>query len=636
MLKNFQMDDVFFNQHVRLVKDVVIPYQEKVLKDEADVSEKSRAINNFELAAEKIETGACHQEFYGMVFQDSDVAKWLEAAAYSLNLFPDLELEERCDAIIALIGRAQWKDGYLNTYFTVKEPEKRWTNLEEAHELYCAGHMMEAAAAYYKVTGKSNLLDIMKRMADHMYQHFIVEKAEGFPGHPEVELGLIRLYEATSNENYKTLAMHFVDNRGVDSSYYEKEKKRTDWSVWGGRNTPNLEYSQAHAPVREQNKAVGHAVRAVYLYSGMADVARYTKDPTLINACKTLWNSIVNQRMYITGSIGSAYEGEAFTKDYHLPNDTAYAETCAAIGLIYFARRMLELNPSSEYADIMEKALYNTVLPGMSLDGTKFFYVNPLEVIPGISGESITHRHARPVRPDWFACACCPPNVARLLPSIGRYAWGQTETTVYSHLFVGGTIDLAPSIGGKIVLQSSLPYEGAVEYRFLPDEKEMFVNLAIRKPYWSDLMNISLNGKVIDGQLEQGYIYIPRTYSSEDVLKITFDMDIKTVFAHTKINANSQKMAIQRGPLIYCAEGIDNEEHVLSLSIKKDSKKTVLSSDLFGGTKIIQLEGVRKESSTDLYSFTQPKEIDTQITLIPYFLWSNRGLNEMRIWMPYI
>ncbi|HEX3020914.1 MAG TPA: beta-L-arabinofuranosidase domain-containing protein, partial [Lachnospiraceae bacterium] len=414
LLKNFTVSDNFLGRYERLVNDVVIPYQEKVLNDEIEDAEKSHAIENFRAAAKMIATGKCDEEFYGMVFQDSDVAKWLEAAAYTLLKYPDQELEKRCDEVIDLIGQAQHEDGYLNTYFTVKEPDKRWTNLQEAHELYCAGHMMEAAVAYAESTGKTKLLSIMSNMADHMYQRFFKEGVPGYSGHPEVELALMRLYRCTRNEKYKELAEHFINVRGVDSDYFSKERQKNKWTVWGS-DPSNKEYTQSHAPVREQVKAVGHAVRAVYLYTGMADVASETKDQVLANACETLWENITESRMYVTGAIGSAYEGEAFTKDYHLPNDTAYAETCASIGLIFFSRKMLDLNKNGKYADVMERALYNCVLAGMQLDGERFFYVNPLEVIPGISGESVTHHHALPQRPKWFACACCPPNVARLL-----------------------------------------------------------------------------------------------------------------------------------------------------------------------------------------------------------------------------
>ena len=445
LVKKFKVNDGFFGRYEKLVKDVVLPYQEKALNDQIEGADKSHCIENFRMAAEKLKTGKCNGEFYGMVFQDSDVAKWLEGAAYSLAQYPDAELERRCDEIIDLIGEAQQEDGYLNTYFTVKAPDKRWTNLQEAHELYCAGHMMEAAVAYAECTGKIKLLNIMCGMADHIYKHFIEEGAEGYSGHPEVELALLRLYRCTKNEKYKELALHFINVRGVDSDYFRKEKERRKWTVWNA-DPEDKEYTQCGAPVREQTKATGHAVRAVYLYTGMADAAMETGDTALAEACKTLWNNITQCRMYVTGGIGSAYEGEAFTRDYHLPNDTAYAETCAAIGLIFFANRMLYLERDRKYADAMERALYNCVLAGMQLDGTRFFYVNPLETLPGISGEAKTHRHALPVRPKWFACACCPPNVARTLSSISEYAWHMTRDALFSNLYIDGTLDLTENI----------------------------------------------------------------------------------------------------------------------------------------------------------------------------------------------
>jgi uncharacterized protein len=367
-MKYFSVGDSFFGGYEKLIKEVVIPYQEKVLRDEIPGVEKSHAIENFHAAAKILKGETCEEEFYGMVFQDSDVAKWLEAVAYSLVKYPDKELEKRADEVINLIESAQHDDGYLNTYFTVKEQGKRWTNLEEAHELYCAGHMMEAAVAYAQSTGKTKLLNIMSRMADHIYSHFIEEKAKGYPGHPEIELALMRLYEHTRNVKYQELAKHFIDVRGVDHQYFAKESKNRGWTVWGSSGS-NPEYTQSHAPVREQTKAVGHAVRAVYLYTGMADIAINTKEESLKDACKVLWDNIVNCKMYVTGAIGTAYEGEAFTKDYHLPNDTVYGETCASIGLIFFARKMLELEMNSKYADVMERALYNSVLAGMQLDG---------------------------------------------------------------------------------------------------------------------------------------------------------------------------------------------------------------------------------------------------------------------------
>ena len=635
LVKKFEVNEGFWERYEKLVKDVVLPYQEKALNDQIEGAEKSHCIENFRMAAEKIKNGKCDGDFYGMVFQDSDVAKWLEGAAYSLAQYPDKELEKRCDEIIELIGEAQQKDGYLNTYFTVKEPEKRWTNLQEAHELYCAGHMIEAAVAYAECTGKSRLLEIMCGMADHIYKHFIEEGAEGYPGHPEIELALMRLFRCTKEEKYKELALHFINVRGVDSDYFIKEKEKAGWTVW--RNDPqNKEYEQNYAPVREQDKAVGHAVRAVYLYTGMADAAMETGDTTLKEACKTLWNNITQARMYVTGAIGSAYEGEAFTKDYHLPNDTAYAETCAAIGLIFFSNKMLYLERNGKYADVMERALYNCVLAGMQLDGKRFFYVNPLEVLPGISGEAQTHKHALPVRPKWFTCACCPPNVARLLSSVAEYAWHMIPGTLFSNLYVDGTLDLTESLGGKITLETDYPYDNVITYRFAPVKETMSVPLAIRIPGWTKQVKICLNGKELDCRIKDGYAYLHEEFTAEDKLTVEFEMSIRKVYASNKVAADTRKVALQRGPLIYCAEGVDNENDILSVSLKEDGKVEISNylSDKLCGIREIYAEGYREALQEELYSFEKPAREACTVTLIPYYTWGNRGLNQMRVWIP--
>lgn len=635
LVRKFEVTDGFWGRYETLVKDVVLPYQENALNDRIEGAEKSHCIENFRMAAEKLRTGKCDGEFYGMVFQDSDVAKWLEGAAYSLAQNPDAELESRCDEIIELIGQAQQADGYLNTYFTVKEPDKRWTNLHEAHELYCAGHMIEAAVAYAECTGKSKLLDIMCGMADHIYQHFIEEGAEGYPGHPEIELALMRLFRCTKEEKYKELALHFINVRGVNSDYYKQEKERDPWTVWGS-NPDDKEYAQNTEPVRMQRKAVGHAVRAVYLYTGMADAAMETGDADLAEACKTLWNNITQCRMYVTGAIGSAYEGEAFTKDYHLPNDTAYAETCAAIGLIFFANKMLYLERDRKYVDVMERALYNCVLAGMQLDGTRFFYVNPLEALPGISGEAQTHKHALPVRPKWFACACCPPNVARLLSSIAEYAWHVLPGKLFSNLFVEGTLDLSDTFGGKIELRTAYPYDNVIEYHFSPDRETMSVPIAIRIPAWSRDTVIRLNGRPVKYEMEDGYAFLYRDFSAADVLTIELDMSVRKVYTTNRVSANTGKAAVERGPLIYCAEGVDNEDDVLSLSLKKNGAITVgeFMPDKLYGIRELYAEGYRETVGDELYSYKAPEEKECQITLIPYYAWGNRGLNQMRVWIP--
>lgn len=638
LVTKFEVADVFWGRYAKLVRDVVLPYQENALNDRIEDAEKSHCIENFRMAAEKLRTGHCDGEFYGMVFQDSDVAKWLEGAAYSLAQYPDAELEKRCDEIIDLIGEAQHEDGYLNTYFTVKEPDKRWMNLHEAHELYCAGHMIEAAVAYAECTGKTKLLDIMRRMADHIYRHFIEEGAEGYPGHPEIELALMRLYRCTGEEKYKELALHFIDVRGVNSDYYSQEKKRTPWSVWGfNPNNPiDKEYAQHAAPVRMQSKAVGHAVRAVYLYTGMADAALETGDESLADACKTLWNNITQCRMYVTGAIGSAYEGEAFTKDYHLPNDTAYAETCAAIGLIFFSNKMLYLERDGKYADVIERALYNCVLAGMQLDGTRFFYVNPLEVLPGISGEAQTHRHTLPVRPKWFACACCPPNVARLLSSISEYAWHTVSEKLFSNLYVGGTLDVSDTFGGKITLRTDYPYDNKIEYHFEPKGESMAVPMAIRIPAWSENTVIRLNNRAAEYEMRDGYAYLHGEFRDTDVVTVELDMSARKIYTSSKVSANTGKAAIEHGPLIYCAEGVDNGDDVLSLSLKKGGAITVGAylPDKLCGIRELYAEGYKETGRTELYSYEAPAAEECTITLIPYYAWGNRGLNPMRVWIP--
>ena len=631
----FKIAEGFWGRYSRLVKDVVLPYQEDALNDRIEGAEKSHCIENFRMAAEKLRTGKCSGEFYGMVFQDSDAAKWLEGAAYSLAQKPDPELERRCDELIDLIGEAQHEDGYLNTYFTVKEPGRRWTNLHEAHELYCAGHMIEAAVAYAECTGKKKFLTIMCRMADHIYKHFIEEGAEGYPGHPEIELALMRLYRCTKEERYKELSLHFINVRGVNSDYFAQEKQKNKWSVWGSL-ADDKEYAQNSAPVRMQTKAVGHAVRAVYLYTGMADAAYETKDASLKDACRTLWNNITGCQMYVTGAIGSAYEGEAFTKDYHLPNDTAYAETCAAIGLIFFSNRMLYLERDGRYADVMERALYNCVLAGMQLDGTRFFYVNPLEVLPGISGEAKTHRHALPVRPKWFACACCPPNAARLISSIADYAWHETDGKLFNNLFISGTLDVREAFQGTVTVQTAYPYDGLVEYRFAPQDGVMSVPLMIHIPAWSHGAVIRRNGEEIPCEIRSGYADVSGDYTAADVLTVELDMSVRRVYADSRVAADTGKAAVACGPLVYCAEGADNEGDILTLSLKEGGS-AVLSDfmpDKLCGIREIYAEGYRTQEQEGLYSEKAPQHTDCRITMIPYYAWGNRGLNPMRVWIP--
>ena len=381
----FKVSGSFWKFYQEIAVKNIIPYQEKAIHDEIPGIEKSYSVKNFILAAEKLKYGKTDGTFGGMVFQDSDVAKWLEAASYSLVQYPDPALEQRIDKLIEQVAAAQEADGYLDTYFTLKYPDQKFKNLHDAHELYCAGHFIEAGVAYYEATGKTSLLNVVQKLADCIYQHFIVEQNPGYSGHPEIELALFKLSRATGNSKYARLAKHFIDVRGVDSRFFNKEMESRSWNVWGAESV-DPKYAQNDKPAKELSVATGHAVRAGYLYTAMADAAKTFGDEELAQACRRLWQNITQKRMYITGGIGSTAHLESFTADYDLPNDTAYTETCAAISLMMFARQMFRLEGDAKYIDVMERSLYNNVLAGMQLDGKKFFYVNPLESLPNISG----------------------------------------------------------------------------------------------------------------------------------------------------------------------------------------------------------------------------------------------------------
>ena len=632
----FTSENGFIHKFQKLIKEVVIPYQYSVLEDKAEGNvEKSHVIQNFINAGNVLAGKGEGDGFYGFVFQDSDAAKWLEAVGYSLSIFPDPKLESIADKFIDIIAAAQDSDGYLNTYFTIKDKEKRWTNLLEGHELYCAGHMLEAACAYYEGTGKKTLLNVMIKNVEHIYSVFMDESNEvkfnGIPGHPEIELALMKLYTLTGLNHALELAKHFIDKRGTDPQYFEKESKNRNWGVWGS-DGKDVEYNQANKPIRELNDATGHAVRAVYLYTGVAEVASQTNDEELVETCKRLWNSITKKRMYITGGIGSTNQGEAFTVDYDLPSDTAYCETCASIGLVFFASRMLEMEINRKYSDIMEKAFYNTVLAGMQDDGKRFFYVNPLEVIPGIAGVAKTHTHDLPQRPTWYACACCPPNVSRLITSFGKYAYGENKNTVFCHLFAAGTVTFENGV--KIKCDTNYPYEFTIDYTIenTPDN----IYLAVRIPSWSKDYKIIKNNNEVSAhklKIEWGYIYIP--ISNDD--KITFELDSNPYFVYPspKIPDLSGQIAVCRGPLVYCAEGIDNKEEITGLFIKKNPGN-IKTKELENGIVTLIVPGARQEKTDDLYLESEPNLISENIIMRPYYSWGNRGLTQMKIWFPYI
>lgn len=632
-LNKVQISDDFWSHMQNLVTDVVIPFQERVLNDEEPGVEKSHAIDNFRIAA-----GLAEGEFYGMVFQDSDVAKWLEGVAYSLVIKPDAELEARADAIIEIVAGAQQEDGYLNTYFTIKEPEHRWKNLLECHELYCAGHMMEAAVAYYEATGKDRLLGVMERMAAHIIRRFGDDegKVAGIPGHQEVEIGLMRMYHATGKQQYKDMARYFLEERGKNPDFFKEEAAKRDWEHFGMK-PEDTKYNQSHATVYEQDEAVGHSVRAVYMYTAMADLAAEDGDTRLLDACRRLWNNIVQQKMYITGGIGATVVGESFSVPYELPNDTVYAETCASIGLVFFAKQMLKSEKKGCYADVMERELYNGIISGMQRDGKRFFYVNPLEVNPGTSGVAAGYEHVIPERPGWYACACCPPNLVRMVTSLGKYAWDEEDDVIYSHLFIGGDASLAHA---DIHVESSYPWSGKVSYEVKANTADAFT-VAIHIPSYINrkTLRVCLNGEAVDTQalIRDGYLYVERVWGRTDRITLEFQMPVRKIYANTKVREDVGCVALMRGPVVYCFEGEDNGEQLQALFVDRELDATVVNGEgeLFSGMNLLDVAGKRLiySGGTELYSEEEPVFEPVKLRAVPYFAWGNRGLNQMRVWM---
>ncbi len=638
-LKDVELKEGFWEEYGRLVREVVIPYQWEALNDRIPEAEKSYAIHNFKVAA-----GVAEGEFNGLVFQDSDLAKWLEAVGYSLSCNPDPQLEEWADEVIEYIEKAQQKDGYLNTFFTLKRPEEKWSNLLECHELYCAGHMMEAAVAYYNATGKRKLLDVMCRFADHIDEVFGEEegKLHGYDGHEEIELALVKLYKATGKERYLNLSRYFIDERGKEPSFFIEEwEKRGKTAFWNpsDHSKPDISYNQAHIPVREQTEAIGHAVRAVYLYSGMADIAALKRDEGLKKACKALWNNIVTRQMYITGGIGSTHIGEAFTFDYDLPNDTVYQETCASIGLFFFAHRMLLMEAEGSYGDVMERALYNSIISGMGFDGRSFFYVNPMEVWPEASEKNPDRKHVMPVRQKWYGCACCPPNLARLLLSLRQYIYTYSGNTLYTHLYIPSKAEVA--VGeNKITLEQNTgyPWDGGIRIK-LGLEKEMEHTLSFRIPGWCRSFSLLVNGEALscEGRTAKGFVSVSRLWKDGDEIVIRMDMPVEIIQSHPEVRANAGKVAIMRGPLVYCLEEEDNGTNLSALSINTDTDFQVTAeASLMKGAVSLTGNGFRTKETgweNSLYQPYRKEEEETEIKAIPYFLWGNRKKGEMLVWM---
>ncbi len=533
-------------------------------------------------------------------FWDSDVAKWMEGAAYLLSKKTDVELEAKIDAIVKDIKDNQCEDGYFNIYFTVVEPQNRWAN-RDWHELYCAGHLFEAAVALYDI-GKPELLECMDKYADYIYKVFVCDSSAAFttPGHEEIEIALIRMFRATGRKKYLDLAAFFINTRGTE------------------RDIGHASYNQSHIPVREQAVAVGHSVRAMYLYTSMAMLAKDTDDEKLYAACKALWEDVTERKMYVTGGIGSEAIGECFTVPYDLSNDRAYTETCAGIGLMFFARAMSEMSNSSVYADVIERVFYNGVMSGLSLSGDCFFYENPLEINLCDQFENQYGKRRLPItqRPKIFACSCCPPNINRVLASIGDYIFAKDGDTVFVNQYTGARLTDGETTCEII---TDYPNSGRVTVKTAGAKR-----IAVRIPFWCDSFRISKAYNVKDG-----YAYI------EDCgeVEIDFDMPVVTVFSDSRIYHDVNKACVMRGPVVYCAESVDNGENLHSISIPAVlcDVKTELC-DKCGLTKI-EMSALRTVSEKGaLYSRKAPTFTETTLKLIPYSIFANRGETDMKVW----
>lgn len=618
-LKDIQIQDRFWKERLDLVRKEIIPYQWEAMNDRVPNAEPSHCIENYRIAA-----GQAQGSFYGEVFQDSDLAKWLEAVAYVLSFQPDPKLEKLADEAIELVCAAQQPDGYLNTFFTIKEPDQRWRNLREGHELYCAGHMMEAAVAYFEATGKRRLLDAMMRFADLICNTFGPEegKIHAYPGHEEVELALFRMYRATGVRRYLELSAYFINCRGTGENYFRKENDRPGYlPIWGSMDTnSDMSYYQAHQPVREQKQAAGHAVRAMYLYSAMADLAGELKDEGLLNACKTLWNNVTERQMYVTGGVGASGILERFTTDYDLSNEMAYAESCASIGLMLFGLRMNRVTRQAQYFDPVERALYNTVLASVALDGKSFFYVNPLEVWPKACMPYTSKEHVKPVRQPWFSCACCPPNVARTFASLGQYIWAQDSQRVYLNLFISSTVKAKN--GAILKLETEFPMGNVLKIT-----SDQVLELAVRIPGYGK--NFRAN---VSYRKENGYGVFELEAGKE--LEIQFDAPACFIRANPEVRACSGKVCIQRGPVVYCLEEIDNGSNLSALSVDTAVSPGERESDIPGGL-MITASGKRRRAWTDdkLYGEIPSQYEETVLQAVPYAFWGNREKGEMTVWI---
>lgn len=634
--RNIEITDPLFGSYVNKVSRTIIPYQWGILNDLQEGTDPTHCLRNFRIAA-----GETVGEYSGIVYQDTDAYKWLETVAYCIDSGCGDEFIVIADETIALIGRAQQADGYLNTYYTVAKPGRRWTNLVEGHELYSAGHLIEAAVAYHTATGKTALLTTACRFADLICRTFGPgeNQIKGYPGHQEIELALVRLYRVTGEKRYLDCARHFIDQRGRSPNYFENEiKDRGEDQIFDEFKNYDLKYSQSHMQPVQQRTAEGHAVRAMYMYSAMADLALEQGDPDLKEACEALWQNVTQKRMFITGGIGSSEKMERFTVDYDLPNDRAYCETCASIGLMMFGQRMASLTHNGGYYDVVERALHNTVLAGISAQGNRYFYVNPLEVWPDNCIHTTSMAHVKPVRQEWFHSACCPTNVARTLASLGQYIFAQDDSGLYINQFISAKAK-AETEGGAVdlILDSNYMKDGTVKLSVQTARETPFL-IKIRIPGFAGPIQFSLNNHTAEPFIKDGYACFDGLwYGSHEIVMI---MDAAPHFeaANIEVREDAGKVALVKGPFVYCLEETDNGKNLASLYVSPDTavKEAAPISGLPGELPVLKYAGSRmKRTLKDrnlLYGSSEFEKEPTGLTAVPYCLWCNRDPGEMMVW----
>jgi DUF1680 family protein len=616
-INQVKLTDAFWLPKIKTIQHTTIQYA-------LDKCRKEGRMDNFLIAGGKMKG----ETRGAMPFDDTDLYKIIEGASYSLIMAPDEQLAAYIDSLIAIIKTGQEEDGYLTTWKTINpdkppapwvKPGGRWQNLSASHELYNSGHMFEAAAAHYRATGKRNFLEIALKNADLLTETFGAGKNPEIPGHQIVETGLIKLYQITHERKYLRLAKHFLDQRG-DSSEHK---------LLGP-------YNQDHLPVTLQDEVVGHAVRAVYMYAGMTDIAAIYRDSAYLNAVRRLWENMVNKKLYITGGIGARHEGESFGENYELPNLTAYNETCAAIGSVYWSHRMFLLTGDVKYFDLIERTLYNGLISGISLEGDKFFYPNPLE-----SDGTYPFNQGSCTRQSWFDCSCCPTNLIRFIPSVPNLIYAVSNDSLYINLYMSNTADIAlKDANVHIVQETGYPWEGKINISVDPDKPGKF-KVKLRIPGWArneptpgdlyaytednpDQVTITVNGKSEKPFENKGYIEIAREWSKGDQIEIIFPMKIKHVITNDLVREDQGLVALEYGPLVYCAEEIDNNFGIADICIPDNAKMHVEKrNDLPDGVNVLT-GSIPVRNSEKLLN----------ITMIPYYAWSNRGVGQMKVWFP--